>query len=449
MEKENNWKVDDVVLGGAKKGRLGRITDRALNTVAVIDQGVPADRALARTIKTARDLGSRERRFLKDVIYALMRHRRRIQYRLQKGLKACGKKIALFDEPIILRMELLCALLEQGHELPTLSEWDSYAFKRVPKLFERIQKSNLKIKDYSVQWSLPAWMGNRLSAAQGDVLSAAWAEASVGRAPLTLRVNSSTHDRDKMLAHIRAHHDVECVATVRAPNGITILGRADVESWPEHKNGSLEIQDEGSQLIIEALAARPGENVLDACAGAGGKTLGIVAAMKGQGNLVAIDHEKKKLAELVKRAKRAEFKNIKTVTCDLIDLPKKYIAWADRVLVDAPCSGTGRLRRQPDAKWRLTEAKMLQYPARQFALLTRGVDAAKPGGLIIYATCSLFAEENEVIVERLLSEDPRVEPLSLSQLSPAFSEQAWTYIEPGDHLGPDGFFLAAFRKRST
>jgi hypothetical protein len=159
LEKENNWKVDDVVLGGAKKGRLGRITDRALNTIAVIDQGVPADRALSRTIKTARDLGSRERRFLKDVIYALMRHRRRIQYRLQKGLKACGKKIALFDEPIILRMELLCALLEQGHELPTLSEWDSYAFKRVPKLFERIQKSKLKIKDYSVQWSLPAWMG--------------------------------------------------------------------------------------------------------------------------------------------------------------------------------------------------------------------------------------------------------------------------------------------------
>ena len=449
MSKPTKPNVDDVILGGAKKGRLGRITDRALNTLAVIDQGVPADRALSRTIKTARDLGSKERRLLTDVIYGLMRHRRRIQYRLIKGLKSCGKKIDIFDEPLVLRMEIMCTLLEQGHELELLQQWDNYAYKRVPKLFERIKKSKAPIKDFAVQWSLPSWMANRISNAHGDATAEAWARALVTRAPLSIRVNSAKQTRDQVLKYIQEDHQLECVPTERAPHGITILGRADVESWTEYKNGNLEIQDEGSQLIVEALGAQPGENILDACAGAGGKTLGIAASMKDKGVLVAIDLEQKKLAELKKRAARAGIEMIKTVDCDLIDMPSRYLNWADRVLVDAPCTGTGRMRRQPDVKWRLEEAEMLRFPARQFALLCRAVDATKPGGVIVYATCSILAEENEAIVERILSEDSRVEPLALGELSSLFSSEAWTYIEPTDERGPDGFFIAAFRKKSS
>jgi 16S rRNA (cytosine967-C5)-methyltransferase len=442
-----NRAIDDVILGGARKGRLGRITDRALNTLAVIDQGVPADRALSRTIKTARDLGSSERRALYDLIYGLMRNRRRVQYRLMKGMKACGKKIDLFDDPVRLRMELMVALLEQGYGMDALQKWDSYAYKRVPKLFEKIAKSKAPIKDFAVRCSLPAWMANRLCEAHGDETAEAWAKALLERAPLTVRVNSEKVSRDEMLVRLREKYQMECKPTDRAPHGIIILQNADLENSREYLDGELEIQDEGSQLIIEALNVQPGHNVLDTCAGAGGKTLGLAALLSKTGKIVAVDIEKNKLAELKKRAKRVGLMGIKTLCVDLIDLPARYIDWADRVLIDAPCSGTGRLRRQPDSKWRMTEADLLAYPSRQFTLLSRGVDAAKPGGVIVYATCSIMREENDAIVERILDENKRVQPLALSKNSSCLPDESWTYIEPGPtSQGPDGFFIAAFTK---
>ena len=439
--------VDDVVLGGARKGRLGRITDRALNTLAVIEQGVPADRALSRTIKSARDLGSSERHQLADLIYGVVRNRRKVQYRLSKGLKSCGKKMELFDEPLRLRMELMVGLIEQGYGLEELKAWDAYAFKRVPKLFDKIIRAKAPIKDFAIRCSLPAWLANRLCEAHGDETSEAWARALLLRAPLTLRVNHAKISRDEMLTRLQSKYKIRCKPTERSPHGIVIQQSADIENLPEYLQGDLEIQDEGSQLIVEALNAKPGDNVLDACAGAGGKTLGIAASLSGQGKIVAVDVEKKKLSELQKRAKRAGLSGIKTVDLDLIDLPNKYESWADRVLVDAPCSGTGRLRRQPDTKWRMTESEMLQFPARQYSLLTKGVDAAKPGGVIVYATCSIMQEENEAIVQRLLIENPRVQALALSENSKCFSSESWAYVEPGpDEEGPDGFFIAAFRK---
>ena len=442
-----NKNVDDVVLGGARKGRLGRITDRALNTLAVIEQGVPADRALSRTIKNARDLGSSERHQLSDVIYTVVRNRRKIQYKLSKGLKACGKKIELYNEPLRLRLEIMVGLVEQGYGLEELKAWDSYAFKRVPKLFDKITRSKAPIKDFAIRCSLPAWMANRLCEAHGDETSETWAKALLQRAPLTLRVNQAKVSREEMIERLRADYEISCKPTARSPHGIIIQQSADIENLPEYLKGEIEIQDEGSQLIVEALNAKPGDMVLDACAGAGGKTLGIAATMAGQGKIVAVDVEKKKLSELQKRSKRAGLSRIKTLDLDLIDLPERYKGWADRVLVDAPCSGTGRLRRQPDTKWRITEPEMLRFPARQYSLLSKGVDAAKPGGVIIYATCSIMHEENEAIVQRLLIENPKVQALALSETSNCFSSESWTYIEPGpDEEGPDAFFIAAFRK---
>ena len=447
MKNRNEKFIDDAVVGGAKKGRLGRITDRALNTIAVADDGMPVDRALSHTIKTARDLGSNERRQLTELVYTVVKNRRKIKHRLTKGLKACGKTPKVFDETMLIRFEILVGLLEMGAEVQSLEQWDKYAYKRVPKLFEKLSRSTFKHKDFAVTYSLPAWIADRWCNAHGDATAERWAQSLLSRGPLTLRVNTLKATRDEVLQKLRDEHDMTCEPTSRAPHGIIVRQPADIENLSLYRDGWIEIQDEGSQLIIEAVAPRPGDHVFDACAGAGGKTLGLIAAAQGKGQFVAVDIDKKKLSELQRRAKRAGYDQIKTSDFDMIDLPRKYLGWADRVLVDTPCSGSGRLRRQPDTKWRLTEAELLGFAGKQFAILSRGIDAAKVGGIIIYATCSLFREENEAIVQRLLEENKKVRSIKLSDMSEHLPDDAWHYVEPGpDESGPDGFFISGFQK---
>ena len=447
MKNRNEKHVDDAIVGGAKKGRLGRITDRALNTIAVADDGMPVDRALSHTIKTARDLGSNERRQLSELVYTVVKNRRKIKYRLHKALKACGKTAKVFDDTMLIRFEVLVALLEMGAEVQSLENWDKYAYKRVPKLFEKLSRTTFKHKDFAVTYSLPAWIADRWSNSHGDSTAEKWAQSLLTRGPLTLRVNTMKANREEILERLSKDHNIEFEPTPRAPHGIIVRQPADIENLPLYREGIVEIQDEGSQLIVEAVAPKPGDKVFDACAGAGGKTLGLLAYAQGKGEFVAVDIDKKKLSELQRRAKRAGYNQVKTSDFDMIDLPKKYLAWADRVLVDTPCSGSGRLRRQPDTKWRLTEAELLGFAGKQFAILSRGVDAAKVGGIIIYATCSLFREENEAIVQRLLEENGNVRSIRLSDMSPHLPDEPWHYVEPGpDEFGPDGFFISGFQK---
>ena len=276
---------DDFFVGGARTGRLGRVDDRIVDVLGAIDQGTPADRALGRVFKNARDLGSRERHEVSETVYGVVRARRRIDDTLQRAAKASRRRLDLLEGPILTRLRVLAWLAEQGMGLDGLKSRDPYAFKRVSGLFERITRGRLPEPKkrrpevaLAVRVSLPDWMASRLMNAYGLERAEAIGQALSLRAPLTLRVNRLLADRDEVLEALPT-----ASPTAYSPDGITLQGTADVSSWPLYKEGKVEIQDEASQLATLALGATRGETILDACAGAGGKTLALGAAMEGSG----------------------------------------------------------------------------------------------------------------------------------------------------------------------
>lgn len=442
---------DDAAPNGAKSGRLGRIDDRIIDALGQIDAGVPAEKALAALFKRARDLGGSERREVGDAVFGITRGRRRLQDKLHRGAKAAGRNLDLLDAPIRFRLMLLALLHEQGATNAELAARDPYAYKRVPRLFDKIAKLKPS-KDLGVRLSLPGWMARKLIDAYGQARAEAVGLALSQRAPLTVRANTAATDRDAVRLRVRNEHGVECEPTPIAPHGLIVTGAADVESWPVYREGAIEIQDEGSQLLACAVGAQPGDNIIDACAGAGGKTLALAAAMNNGGRIVAIDRDKDRIAELKKRTRRAGLTNVEAITTDFIRLPDRFLGWADRVLVDAPCTGTGTFRRHPDAIWALDEAEAPRLAGWQVSLLRRAIDAVKPGGYVVYATCSVLHEENEAVVQRVLEEDPRVEPARLSEtmgdLAEAIGATHCATVGPGPtDRDPDGFFVALLRRR--
>jgi 16S rRNA (cytosine967-C5)-methyltransferase len=445
---------DDAFVGGARTGRLGRVDDRIVDVLGAIDQGTPADRALGRVFKNARDLGARERHEVSETVYGVVRAQRRIDDTLQRAAKATRRRLHLLDGPILTRLRVLAWLAEQGMGVDGLKTRDPYAFKRVSGLFERIVRGRLPEPKkrrpevtLAVRVSLPDWMALRLLNAYGPKRAEAIGQALSHRAPLTLRVNRTLADRATLLESIP-----NASPTQFSPDGITIRGTADVSSWPLYKEGKIEIQDEASQLAALALGASEGETILDACSGAGGKTLALGAAMGGSGRITALDVSKDKIAELKKRARRAGLTNIETVTCDLIELPDALTGKFDRVLVDAPCTTSGVFRRSPDARWRLTEADVDRHVARQLSILIRACDAVRPGGVVAYVTCSILAEENEHVVRRALAECPSMAPRSLrttwgDELCDALNATHHAHVGPGPtSRDPDGFYVALLAK---
>jgi 16S rRNA (cytosine967-C5)-methyltransferase len=216
--------------------------------------------------------------------------------------------------------------------------------------------------------------------------------------------------------------------------------------------GDIEVQDEGSQLLACLLAPRRGEMVADFCAGAGGKTLALAMLMRGAGRIYAMDTSAKRLAELGPRAARAGISNVHPIALSSEnDLRAKRLAGKlDRVLVDAPCSGFGTLRRNPDLKWRHDARAVGELAAKQSRILGAAARLVKPGGRLLYATCSILAEENEEVALRFSQDNPEFEALSVGDIL----KQQKIPLEQGEHLhlwphvhGTDGFFAAVFRRR--
>ncbi|MCC7385628.1 MAG: RsmB/NOP family class I SAM-dependent RNA methyltransferase [Deltaproteobacteria bacterium] len=424
-----------------------------------VHEGAPVERALEQIFRSARDLGGNERSEIADALFDFVRERRRIDDLLQRAVRACGRRFEVIEAPIAMRLRLLAFFADRGASLDELAARDGYAFRRVAGLFERIvgkqvpePKRRTPAEALAVRWSLPDWFAERLVATQGESGAGAVAQALHGRAPLTLRVNTLKCDRDSARRRIREDHGLEVEPTPLAPHGLILGERVSIQSWPLFTEGALEVQDEGSQLIALALGARPGETVLDACAGAGGKTLALASAMEGRGRLLAIDPDEEKLGELKRRARRAGITNHEALVADLITMPKELVGRADRVLVDAPCTGSGVLRRHPLAAWELDEAKVRAFPVRQAALLERAGDAVRPGGLVLYATCSILPEENEAVVADVLAREPRYQPAPLSEtlgaaLAGALGATWEARIGPGPgSRDPDGFYLALLRR---
>jgi len=270
-------------------------------------------------------------------------------------------------------------------------------------------------------------------------------------APLDLRVNVTRIGRAEVLAQLSAR-GLQAVATPYSPAGVRLEGRPAVNRDPLFQQGLVEVQDEGSQLLAYLVAPRRGEMVADFCAGAGGKTLALAMLMRGTGRLYAMDVSAKRLAALAPRAARAAISNVHTLALSgENDVRAKRLAGKlDRVLVDAPCTGFGTLRRNPDLKWRYGPERVAALAAEQFGILAAAARLVKPGGRLVYATCSLLEEENEAVAERFVNEVPGFESLSCAQIL----ERQKIPVACGDRLrlwphlhGTDGFFAAAFARR--
>jgi 16S rRNA (cytosine967-C5)-methyltransferase len=445
---------------GAIDPRLGRTHDRILDAYGIIATGIPADVALKTTFKRARDLGSSERAEVSETIWALVRSERRIDDLLRRAAKAEKKSLETIDPPILARMRILALLAMNGASLEALEGRDRYAFRRIPRLFERIRSGRISparrsaLEEIAVTLSYPSWLIERLAARFGAARAEEIAIALNGRAPMTVRVNTLVSGREEAAKAITEELCVRAAPTAISPLGLILEGHPDVQRSKLFDRGQVEVQDEGSQLIALATKASPREIVLDGCAGAGGKTLALAAMMENTGRLVAIDPDEKKLETLKERARRAGITNMEAVAADLEALDPKFKGAFERVLLDAPCTGTGAIRRQPDARWRITPADLARHVERQRRLVTGAVSALRPRGLLVYATCSVLWEENEQIIDETLAHEPRLEPVPLREMlgdDIAGRLHAAGYairIGPGPtDRDPDGFFLATLRKR--
>ena len=341
------------------------LLDRVIG--AALTKGPPADRIIGEWFRTHRFAGSKDRRAIRELVY--------------RAIRACG------PIPQTGRAAML-ALAEQDPSLLLL--FDGSAYGPAP-----IEEGEL-IAEGGVA---PQWLVEELA---GSDIAGDEAAALLGRAPLDLRVNSLKADRESL--------DLpEEGELLPAPQGLRFAPGTPVEQWEAYRTGLVEVQDCGSQLACSAADARPGQTVIDLCAGAGGKTLALAAAMENKGTLIAADTDRSRLSRLAPRAERAGAAVSEAVLLDPGHELEALAGWggkADAVLVDAPCSGTGTWRRNPEARWRLTFDDLRRFAESQSRLLEIAGDLVRPGGRIVYVVCSLLDVEGAGQIERFCAAHP-------------------------------------------
>jgi 16S rRNA (cytosine967-C5)-methyltransferase len=302
-----------------------------------------------------------------------------------------------------------------------------------------------------VRLSYPTWLLETFADDLGQDEALALADAMNRRAPLAVRVNTARVGRDQLAGALAEEH-VVAHPTPLSPVGLTFETRVNAFGLSAFREGLYEVMDEGSQLVAELVAPPPGGRVLDACAGAGGKTLALGALLGGKGRVLAIDTDGRKLEELRRRARRAGLTNVeaKQVSDDPASVTRVVPGTFHRVLVDAPCSGLGTLRRNPEARWRLTRAAVASFPARQLGLMVTYAPLVAVGGRLVYATCTVTRAENEKVVEQFLAERDDFVAVPVKEIwggerAAGMGDGMTLRLFPHRH-DTDGFFAAVLRR---
>lgn len=430
------------------------VTQASLEAYGLVrHEGRLADRALDFTLRHKRNLYSSERRAVAERVYALLRR----QLTVDHLLASCARG---FERLTTSRKDLLrlCASRVLHGERPEavarsamLGPADAGALEALPKALRALQALP-EAERFPIVASLPPFLAERFRAEFGAEAEAA-AEAMNERAPLTARVNSLKGDRDQLMQALR-QEGVECRPTPLSPLGVLLDTRINAFSLKTFKDGGFELQDEGSQLL-GMLVAPPRTRVVDACAGAGGKTLQLAAQMENRGEIFALDVDERRMEELKRRTRRAGVHNVRTQVIppagEAARIALRHLEGkADRVLVDAPCSGSGTFRRKPDARYRLTPDDLAHHVERQKALLEQFAHLVKPGGRLIYGTCSMLREENEAVVESFLAGHPDFSLRDVRQdlggaLGDKVTRGSYLRLSPHRH-GTDGFFGAVLTR---
>ena len=391
----------------------------------------PADQTLSAYFRKHRNLGQQDRAFIAETAFAVLRRKRSLE-------AAAGS-----TEPAALVVAALVRILGfSGRALEGLADTE---------LLAKLRTASKDVPD-AARAELPDWLWPRLEAQHGREEGLRIAQGLLNPAPLDLRANLARTSREEVLARLE-HDGIEAQATKFSSAGVRLGAKPAINNHPLFRDGLIEVQDEGSQLLAWLVAPRRGEMIADYCAGAGGKTLALAMLMRGSGRVYAMDVSAKRLAALGPRAARAQVSNIHALALsgDNDARAKRLAGKLERVLIDAPCSGFGTLRRNPDLKWRHGPSAIEELAQKQARILQAAARLVKPGGRLVYATCSILPEENEAIVDAFQRSAPEFKPLSCAALLAVQKIP----LDTGERLrlwphvhGTDGFFAAAFERAS-
>jgi len=375
-----------------------------------------ADRELERVLKSNRKWGSKDRAFIAETVYDTVRWKRMIEASMGKEVtpeniwEFVGTWFVLEDE-----------------KLPYWDEFKKINPKEVMKRNHAATEKSVAIRE-----SIPEWL---YELGKKELGAGQWhkeLEKMNIPASTVIRVNTLKIDRKSLQRKLK-EEGFETEILSKYPDALEMKEKANIFKTEAFKNGLFEVQDAGSQLISPYLNVRPGMRVIDACAGAGGKTLHLSALMQNKGQIFALDIHEWKLQELKKRAKRNGAQNIQTKVIDSTKVIKKMEETADRVLIDAPCSGLGVLSRNPDSKWKLSLDFIESIKKEQAKILNDYSKLVKSGGAMVYATCSILPSENQNQVQAFLENHPEFKLVREKQLFPS-------------QTGFDGFYMAYLEK---
>ena len=396
----------------------------------------PADGIVLEFFRQHRALGQRERHALAETTWAVLRQRPLLQHLAQSGSGETERRLAILGW--------------QGNEGFLRAALD----EREQQWLERVRAVDRAALPERLRHNLPEWLAERLHTAVGDEF---WplVESLNAPAPLDLRVNTLKVRREAVRAALQAA-GIDAEPTPYSPWGLRIAGKPAINKHEIFMRGEVEVQDEGSQLLALVVDPKRGEMVVDFCAGGGGKTLALGAAMRNTGRLYAFDTSGHRLAALKPRLARSGLSNVHPaqISGERDERIKRLAGKIDRVLVDAPCTGLGTLRRNPDLKWRQSPQAVEDLRARQLAILAGAARLVKPGGRLVYATCSLLREENEAVAEVFGAAQREFEPLDAALLLERAHVAGAAGLASGGHLrlwphrhATDGFFAAAWQRR--
>lgn len=405
----------------------------ALTTILPLTS--PADVSLKFFFREHPKLGLRDRGLIAETIYTVLRHRRLLEHLVPEGTPRLLALAAMTRIQGLGRREL-DAVLRGGEE----------------KFLAEMKASKPASLPLPVEAELPDWVVSKLQAFMSDVDILELGRSMMNAAPLDLRVNAFKAKRDAVLKRFQ-QEGMSCSATPYSPLGIRLDSKISLTKHAAFIEGFIEVQDEGSQLLGILMEPKRGEMIVDFCAGAGGKSLMIGAAMASTGRVYAFDVSEKRLTNLGPRLKRSGLSNItpQRILNENDSRIKRLASKVDRVLVDAPCTGLGTLRRNPDLKYRQSETGLAELNVKQAAILASASRLVKRGGRLVYATCSLLREENEMIVEGFLAEHPDfqvviVDDIFARQKIALMGMQPYLRLTPKQHH-TDGFFAAVLARK--
>lgn len=383
----------------------------------IFNENQYADKVVEKSLKRDKRWGARDRKFVAETIYDIVRWKRLYN-------EIAGTKEHYTRENLWKIFEVWAVL----HEIP-LPEWNQIGnapARRIRGMYNDLQK------DRKFRESIPDWMDEL---GEKELGSATWeTELKIlnKQADVILRVNTLKTNKYELQKLLEAE-EIETEFLPEHPHALKLVERKNVFITQAFTDGLFEVQDASSQLVADFLEVAPGMRVIDTCAGAGGKTLHIATLMQNKGQLIALDLYESKLNQLKKRARRNEIFNIETRVIDSSKVIKKLKETADRVLIDAPCSGLGVLRRNPDAKWKLQPEFIENIKKTQFDILDQYAAMVKKGGKLVYATCSILPSENQLQVQQFLTNHKDFTFIKENSVMPSKS-------------GYDGFYMALLER---